>query len=62
MSSRTDDTVERRDVEVAAVQDGIAVVTKGLSPGEKVVVEGQYRLTKGARVQGLRASKPGAAG
>jgi multidrug efflux system membrane fusion protein len=57
---KDDSTVERRDVEVAAVQDGIAVVTKGLSPGEKVVVDGQYRLTKGARVR--IAPTPGAAG
>ena len=32
---------------------------KGLSPGEKVVVEGQYRLTNGARV---RIAAPKAAG
>jgi multidrug efflux system membrane fusion protein len=55
---KADNTVERRDVEVAAVQDGIAVVTKGLEPGEKVVVDGQYRLTNGARVK----AEPGAAG
>jgi membrane fusion protein, multidrug efflux system len=55
---KTDNTVERRDVEVAAVQDGIAVVTKGLAPGERVVVDGQYRLTNGARVK----VEPGAAG
>src|SRR6185312_12606295 len=42
---KDDDTVERRPVEVTAVQDGIAVITKGLTPGEKVVVDGQYRLT-----------------
>jgi len=53
--------VERRPVEVAAVQDGIAVVTKGLSPGEKVVVDGQYRLTEGARVR-LEEPKAGPAG
>jgi multidrug efflux system membrane fusion protein len=58
---KSDDTVERRAVEVAAVQDGIAVITKGLSPGEKVVVEGQYRLTQGARVR-VSAPAPGAAG
>ncbi len=48
---RKDDTVERRPVEVAAVQGGLAVIAKGLSPGEKVVVDGQYRLTEGARVR-----------
>jgi membrane fusion protein, multidrug efflux system len=55
---KPDHTVERRDVEVGAVQDGIAVVTKGLEAGEPVVVDGQYRLTNGARVK----VEPGAAG
>jgi multidrug efflux system membrane fusion protein len=44
-------TVARRVVEVAAVQDGIAVIGKGLQPGERVVVDGQYRLFEGARVR-----------
>ncbi len=59
---KDDNTVERRAVEVAAVQDGVAVIGKGLSPGEKVVVEGQYRLTNGARVKAADAESPGAAG
>ena len=46
-----DQTVQRRAVEVAAVQDGIAVITKGLNSGDRVVVDGQYRLTEGARVR-----------
>lgn len=58
---KPDDTVERRAVDVAAIQNGIAVVTKGLSPGERVVVSGQYRLTDGARVK-LSAPQTGAAG
>jgi membrane fusion protein, multidrug efflux system len=56
---KADDTIERRNVEVASVQDGIAVIEKGLQPGEKIVVDGQFRLTVGARV---RASTPGASG
>jgi multidrug efflux system membrane fusion protein len=44
------DTVERRPVEVAAIQDGVAAVSAGLEPGERVVVDGQYRLTNGARI------------
>jgi multidrug efflux system membrane fusion protein len=48
---KADNTVERRPVEVAATQDGIVVITKGLEIGEKVVVDGQYRLTQGARVR-----------
>src|SRR5215813_880236 len=60
---KPDNTVERRDVEVASIQDGIAVVTKGLAAGERIVVDGQYRLTNGARVNPQAAPAPaGAAG
>ena len=59
---KPDNTVERRNVEVASIQDGIAVVTKGLTAGEKVVVDGQFRLTEGARVNPTAAAPPGAAG
>jgi membrane fusion protein, multidrug efflux system len=52
---KDDNTVERRPVEVASVQDGVAVIGKGLKPGEKIVVDGQYRLTNGSRV---RAAPP----
>jgi len=55
------DTVERRPVEISAVQNGITVVTKGLTPGDRVVVEGQYRLTNGAHVRLLPPKAPGAA-
>jgi membrane fusion protein, multidrug efflux system len=48
---KADDTVERRAVKVGSIQDGIAVIDGGLSPGEKVVVDGQYRLTEGAKVR-----------
>jgi multidrug efflux system membrane fusion protein len=44
------DTVHRKAIEVAAVQDGVAAVTRGLAPGERVVVNGQFRLTEGARI------------
>jgi multidrug efflux system membrane fusion protein len=58
---KDDNTVERRPVEVAAVQDGLAIIGKGLSPGERIVVDGQYRLTNGARVR-VETKAPGAAG
>ena len=51
------DTAHRKAIEVAAVQDGVAVVTQGLAPGERVVVNGQFRLTEGARIS---AAPPGA--
>ena len=60
---KPDNTVERRPVEVTSIQDGIAVVTKGLAPGERVVVDGQYRPTEGARVNPAASPNPsGAAG
>lgn len=48
---KPDNTVERRDFEIAATQDGLAVISKGLNAGEKVVSDGQYRLVNGARVR-----------
>lgn len=55
-------TVDRRAVQVAGIQDGLAAVTKGLTPGERVVVSGQYRLTNGARIDPKPAAPPAAAG
>lgn len=46
-----DDTVQRRNVQVASRQDGLAVIAKGLAGGEKVVVDGQYRLANNVHVQ-----------
>lgn len=48
---KPDNTVERRVVEVAAVENGKAVIAKGLEPGERVVIEGQYRLNNGATIR-----------
>jgi multidrug efflux system membrane fusion protein len=48
---KADNTVERRTVHVAVMQDGLAVIDKGLARGEQVVIDGQYRLTNGARVK-----------
>jgi hypothetical protein len=36
----------------------MSVVTQGLSPGENVVTEGQYRLRQGALVQPTAAPTP----
>jgi multidrug efflux system membrane fusion protein len=45
-----DNTVKRVDVGVAARQDGIAVISKGITAGERVVTDGQYRLVNNAKV------------
>jgi len=46
-----DDTAHRRDVKIAATQGGLAVVSDGLAAGERIVTEGQYRLTDGAKAK-----------
>jgi len=48
-----DDAAEQRPVQLAGIEGGLALVEKGLAAGERVVVEGQYRLTKGTKVKGL---------
>lgn len=48
---RPDSTVTRRSVEIAGMQDGIAIVERGIDDKEKVVVDGQYRLNDGARIK-----------
>ncbi|HEX5508987.1 MAG TPA: efflux RND transporter periplasmic adaptor subunit [Pseudolabrys sp.] len=42
---------ERKQVTVGTTEQGITVIDKGLSSGERVVVEGQYRLTNGSKVK-----------
>jgi multidrug efflux system membrane fusion protein len=53
-----DDTVERRAVQLASRQDGLAVIAKGLAAGEKVVVDGQYRLANNVKVRIEAAAGP----
>lgn len=48
---------ERRSVDIAGTQDGLALIERGLSAGETVVVEGQYRLSNGASIRA--AGSPG---
>ena len=48
---KPDDTVEHRDVKTETMQDDLAVIAQGLSAGERVVVDGRYRLTNGARIK-----------
>jgi membrane fusion protein, multidrug efflux system len=57
---KDDETVEIRAVKVAQIEQGEALIEEGLSPGERVVVDGQYKLQKGSRVK--IADAPGAGG
>ena len=47
---KADETVQRVGVDVSDRQGAIAVIGKGLSGGENVVVDGQYRLDDGVKV------------
>jgi multidrug efflux system membrane fusion protein len=53
-------TAERRTIELGGTQAGIAVIRRGIAAGETVAVEGQYRLSDGARVQ-IEPSSPASA-
>jgi multidrug efflux system membrane fusion protein len=46
-----DQTAQVRPIEVTSVDSQLAIITKGISPGEQVVVEGQSQLRPGAKVQ-----------
>jgi membrane fusion protein, multidrug efflux system len=46
-----DNKVEVRDLKVDQEGNGQSVILQGLSPGEKVVIAGQYRLQSGVFVQ-----------
>src|SRR5262249_17907561 len=54
---KPDETVERRSVKVAATQDGRAVIEQGVTAGDRVVVDGQYRLTDGAKIAPSRRQR-----
>jgi multidrug efflux system membrane fusion protein len=53
---RSDDTVEVCPVTVRHVGEGVAIITDGLAPGDRIVVDGQYRLQPGARVEPRKAT------
>jgi multidrug efflux system membrane fusion protein len=48
---KDDNTAEARNVTVDRTVRGASVVSKGLQPGDKVVIDGQLRLNDGTRVQ-----------
>ena len=50
-------TAEMRPVEVAQIDGGQALIASGLQEGERVVVDGQYKLQPGAPVQIQNAAK-----
>jgi multidrug efflux system membrane fusion protein len=47
---KPDDTVEMRSIKVSQVENDVAAVEQGLTAGERIVVDGQYRLDNGSKV------------
>src|SRR5690606_21045475 len=52
----SDDRVSAQTVQVAVAQDGLAVVTEGLSAGQRVVVDGQDKLRPGLKIAEIAAN------
>jgi multidrug efflux system membrane fusion protein len=48
---KTDNTVSQRLIEMGETQRGQTVIRSGISPGERVVVDGAERLRDGAKVE-----------
>jgi membrane fusion protein, multidrug efflux system len=55
---KPDQSVEQRTVKVGYTREGFSLIEEGLKPSDQVVVEGQYKLRAGARVQVGRSDKP----
>ncbi|HWX19005.1 MAG TPA: efflux RND transporter periplasmic adaptor subunit [Candidatus Binatia bacterium] len=52
-------TAQVRPIKVALIEQNQALIDEGLVPGERVVVDGQYKLQPGAKVK-LPGAEPGA--
>jgi membrane fusion protein, multidrug efflux system len=53
---KPDNTVEVCPVAVGRVAEGTAIIADGLAPGDRIVVDGQYRLQSGTRVEPREAT------
>ncbi|EEF57569.1 efflux RND transporter periplasmic adaptor subunit [Pedosphaera parvula] len=52
-----DQTVKMQPVKVGRIDNGIALISEGLQAGEHVVVDGQYKLQNGSKVQAGQAGE-----
>lgn len=56
---KEDSTVDVRPVKVAQTEQGKIIIEEGLQPGERVVVDGQYKLQRGSKVKIGEGNPPG---
>ena len=54
-------SVEMRAVKVAQIESGLALIDDGLKAGDRVVVDGQYKLQPGSKVKPIEPQQPGVA-
>jgi len=57
-----DETVKMRSLKVAQIESGMALIDAGLAAGERVVVDGQYKLQPGSHVRPAESPGNAAAG
>jgi membrane fusion protein, multidrug efflux system len=53
-----DNKAVQQPIEVALIQDGQAIIDKGVAPGQRVVIDGVYKVKPGVQIS---AAPPGAA-
>jgi membrane fusion protein, multidrug efflux system len=58
---KDDGTVDQRPIETTMINTDLSIATKGLSGGERVVINGQYRLQPGTRVDATSPASADAA-
>ncbi|WP_454842549.1 MULTISPECIES: efflux RND transporter periplasmic adaptor subunit [Pseudomonas] len=56
------DTAESRPIETGSTTDNLTVITSGVSDGERVVTDGQYRLKRNAQVRATLPPSPTSGG
>ncbi len=54
--AKDDQTAEMRRVEVVGIEGDRAALNSGVQAGERVIVEGQMRLTSGSRISVVEAA------
>jgi multidrug efflux system membrane fusion protein len=59
---KEDQTVQMQPVKVGPTEDGMTIIEAGLTPGERVVVDGQYKLQEGSKVRVTTPEGEGSAG
>ena len=53
-----DGTARLQPIKVAAIQDGTAIIDAGLTAGQQVVLDGQYKIKSGTKVTGTAPATP----